>query len=117
MCYFVLGIEDLPQLAHVEFTDLHEGKVFFKKQCRKYNIARQIVMNGLVHMKAKCGPDQLLKIRGWVRREPRAAEMVNDKNGAVLICGVDNRELNLITDEDVPSITEDGYTLVSSMTD
>lgn len=103
------GVAEIPQTAEVEFLDLEPGKVFYKKQCRKHKLARQVVTNGVVHMRAKFGPDQLLRIRGWIRREPKAAELFHDENGEVLICGADERELNLIKNEDVLSIIEDRY--------
>lgn len=113
--FFLLDLGDFMHTTHVEFINLHEDKLFYKKQCRKNGLARQVITNGVVLMKAKY-VGQLLRIRGWVRREPNAAKLCEDHNGPVLICGDDNQEKNLIKSDDTRNITvENGCILVSDM--
>ena len=68
-------------------------------------------------MEARTINCQLYKIYGWVRREKRAAQKMNDENGDVPIRNEDTGEviLNLIKDTDKPTPIPHGI-LVSANT-
>ena len=61
-------------------------------------------------MEARTINCQLYRIRGWVKREERAAERVKDVNGEVPIRNKETGEiLNLIKDTDTPSPITGGF--------
>ncbi len=66
-------------------------------------------------MEARTSSCQLYKIYGWVRREKKAAQKLNDENGDVPIKNEETGEvLNLIKDTDKPTPIPHGI-LVSAI--
>jgi hypothetical protein len=96
--------------ADVTFKDLHPYKVFYKKQYRKNHVTRQLVVNDekrWINMEARTINCQLYRIKGWVRRERKAAARLDDKNGDVPI--KNGEEFNLIKETDIPTPIQDGF--------
>lgn len=71
----------LPHNLVIEFIDL-EKRVFEKQQSRKDKKARQRVIEGKVKI-AVSSEENVASLKVWVRREPQAATLCNDKNGDV----------------------------------
>ena len=101
-----LNFNDAPPTANVEFLNLSENQFFEKVQSRKGGKAKQVVDNGLIKMKATYGPDDLLRVQGWVRREENAAQLCGDNNDAVpLRDEVTGQILNLVNSTDLEIVS------------
>jgi len=89
--------DDLLGDVEVHFITLEEKTVFYKvgRVCRTH----LPVANGMVHLEA-LSPSQVLEIKVWVCRKPKAAEAEHDKNGLVELTVIhgkhDNEKMVLI---------------------
>lgn len=108
--------EPIPSVVEVEFLTLRENTCFNKVQSRKGGTPKQVLENAVIEMKATYGPEPLLCIKGWIRREPEAARLCNDSNREVLLCETEGKELNLAEKSDRPVPANDPrYMSVSVM--
>ncbi|XP_028414368.1 uncharacterized protein LOC114537522 isoform X2 [Dendronephthya gigantea] len=110
---FFLPVDNPTVSAEVKFLDLYDSKVFYKKQYRKNNRSRQLVVNDearWIKMQATINC-QLYKIYGWIKREETAAIKLKDNNGEVPLRNEYTGEiLNLITlDTDTPTPIKNGF--------
>lgn len=103
---FVEG-DCVPQMVNIEFLNLAENMCFYKVQSRKGGTPKQVLEHALIEMKATYGPEPLLKIRGWIRREPDAAKLCNDSNKEVPLCHSPGIELNLAEKSDILVMADD----------
>lgn len=92
----------IPSVVEMEFLNLSEGTYFNKIQSRKGGTPKQVLENAVIEMKATYGPEPLLCIKGWIRREPEAARLCGDANHDVLLCQAAGRELNLVEKNNIP---------------
>ena len=94
--------------AEVKFKDLTPLRIFYKKFYRRKNRTSGALVvkdeKRWIKMEARTSNCQLYKIYGWVRRDKRAAQEMNDENGDVPIRNEDTGEIvNLIKDFDKPT--------------
>ena len=87
-------MDPAPLFAHVEFLNLEKDKIFEKVQCRVGGVARQILENAVIQMKATFSQAQLCQIVGSVRRAEEAARLVGDNNDYPLMKS-EHEHLNL----------------------
>ena len=79
----------------MEFLNLEGGQIFDKVQCRKGGVARQVIVDGVVQMKATFSPAQLYSITAWARREEEAARLVGDQNKFDILMKAEDKVMNL----------------------
>ena len=79
----------------VEFLNLEKDQIFDKVQCRKGGVARQVLTNAVIQMKATFSPGTLFHIAGWSRREEEAARLVGDLNKDDLLMKNEQEAMNL----------------------
>lgn len=69
--------------------------MFDKVQCRKGGVARQVLKDAVIHMKASYSPATLYQIIGSARREEEAARLVGDLNKDDYLMKSNNEVWNL----------------------
>lgn len=74
-------VHDYLHSLQVEFIQIKD-RIFEKQQSRKDKKARQRIVDGKVKI-AVNSDKPIAELRVWVRREPQAATLCNDKNGDV----------------------------------
>ena len=98
------GFEDSTQhFASVEFLNLQNDQIFDKVQCRKGGVARQVLADTVIIMKATFSPATLYHITAWARREEEAGKLVGDFNTQKVLMKNKDEVMNLaenIVDEE-----------------
>ncbi|XP_031569085.1 uncharacterized protein LOC116303646 [Actinia tenebrosa] len=74
-------VHDYLHSLQVEFIQIKD-RIFEKQQSRKDKKARQRIVDGKVKISVN-SDKPIAELRVWVRREPQAATLCNDKNGDV----------------------------------
>ena len=101
---FLIGFENTtPQFASVEFLNLQQDQIFDKVQCRKGGVARQVLTDAVIVMKATFSPATLCHITAWARREEEAGKLVGDLNRFDILKKNEEEVMNLaenIVDEE-----------------
>ena len=92
-----------PHFASVEFLNLQNDQIFDKVQCRKGGVARQVLADTVIIMKATFSHATLYRITAWATREEEAGRLVGDLNTQKVLMKNKDEVMNLaenIVDEE-----------------